>query len=211
MIGIVKTRLLAQIEEHRRGVEEATEQLAESALEIGRVVAEAFREGGTLFIFGNGGSAADAQHMAAEFINRYRLERPPLPAVALTTDTSTLTSISNDYNFQDVFAKQLRALARPGDVALGITTSGNSTNVLEGLRVAREAGCRTVALLGRNGGEARKLADHAFIAPMEDTGRIQELHLLLEHLVCDVVEYLLFIEPSANRRAEAGEEGKSTG
>jgi D-sedoheptulose 7-phosphate isomerase len=158
-------------------------------------LANAFREGHKVLLFGNGGSAADAQHVAAEFVNRYKLERPPLPAIALTTDTSTLTSIGNDYDFRDVFAKQVRALAQAGDVAVGISTSGSSANVVEGLKAARAAGCKTVALLGRNGGEAKNLADIVFIAPHDETARIQEVHLLLEHLICDYVEHALFIQP----------------
>ena len=200
----MKQRLADQIGEHLRGIGEAADAIADAAERIGRLLAEVFREGGTLLVFGNGGSAADAQHLAAEFVNRYRIERPPLPAIALTPDRSALTAIANDYTFQDVFAKQVRALARPGDVVIGITTSGNSPNVIEGLRVAREVGCRTIALVGRDGGEAAKLVDLSFVAPFQDTARIQETHLLLEHLICDTVEFVLFIEPSSSRKAQGG-------
>lgn len=204
----MNTSISEQIEDHLRGIAGAAAEIAAAAHDIGRQVADTFRDGGTLLIFGNGGSAADAQHLAAEFVNRYRLERPPLPAIALTTDSSALTAIANDYTFQDVFSKQVRALARPGDIVIGITTSGNSSNVIEGLRAAREVGCKTVALVGRDGGEAAKLVDLVFVAPFQDTARIQETHLLLEHLICDAVEHMLFIEPSTTARKAQG--GRST-
>lgn len=184
-----------QIAEHRRLLDVAEPELCRAATAVGDVLAAAFRDGHKLLVFGNGGSAADAQHFAAEFINRYKLERPPLPAIALTTDSSTLTSIANDYDFRDVFAKQVRALGQPGDVAIGISTSGNSQNVIEGLKAARARGCKTVALLGRSGGEAKTLADLMFVAPHDDVARIQEIHLLLEHLICEYVEHVLFRAP----------------
>ncbi len=191
----LETTLQQNLDAHLELVQESRTELVSAAREIGTLVANTFRNGGRLYLFGNGGSAADAQHVAAEFVNRYRLERPPLPAIALTTDTSTLTSIANDYDFRDIFAKQVRALVAAEDVVVGISTSGTSDNVVEGLRAARSQGAHTVALLGRSGGEARNLADIVFIAPHEETGRIQEVHLLLEHLICDTVEYQLFLAP----------------
>ncbi|XP_060085536.1 phosphoheptose isomerase-like [Ylistrum balloti] len=191
----VKQKLQEQLRTHLQVIEAAEAELCTVAVEIGREIAAVFRDGGKLFIFGNGGSAADAQHMAAEFINRYRLERPPLPAIALTTDSSTLTSIANDYEYRDVFAKQVRALADPGDIVMGISTSGTSDNIVQGLKAAQAIGCKTVALLGRTGGEAKSQADIMYITPHDDTARIQEVHLLLEHLICDYVEHVLFIEP----------------
>lgn len=192
----IENTLRQFIRDHVKLIQATELELCAAASEIGDALAHAFREGRKVLLFGNGGSAADAQHIAAEFVNRYKLERPPLPAIALTTDSSTLTSIGNDYDFRDVFAKQVRALAQPGDVAIGISTSGSSANVVEGLKVARAVGCKTVALLGRSGGEAKNLADIVFVAPHDDTARIQEVHLLLEHLICDYVEHALFIQPT---------------
>lgn len=196
----MREQIEARIRDHQVLIERAAGELRDAAIAIGTALADTFREGGRVFLFGNGGSAADAQHIAAELVNRFRMERPPLPALALTTDSSTLTAIANDYSFRDVFAKQLRAFGQPGDLAVGITTSGASDNIVQGLNTARELGMRTVALLGKDGGEARKLADIMFIAPHDDTARIQEAHLLLEHLICEVVEYALFIEPSMRSR-----------
>ena len=152
----------------------------------------ALAAGGKLLIFGNGGSAADAQHMAAEFVNRFRLERRPLPAIALTTDTSVITSIGNDYGFDQIFAKQVQALGRAGDVALGISTSGNSPNVLRGIQTAAGRGLLTIALTGGGGGALASAADRVFCAPSAVTARIQEAHITLVHIWCDLVERNLF-------------------
>ena len=146
---------------------------------------------GKLLLFGNGGSACDAQHLAAEFVNRFDRERPALAAVALTADGAVLTSIANDSCFERVFARQVEALGRPGDVALGLSTSGRSPNVVRGLQAARRAGLRTAALLGAGGGDAAREAELALIVPGEDTARIQEVHLLAGHLLCRRVEDLL--------------------
>jgi D-sedoheptulose 7-phosphate isomerase len=166
----------------------------EMVVAAARMLAEALRAGGKVLIFGNGGSAADAQHLAAEFVNRFRIERPPLAALALTTDTSILTSIANDYDFQEVFAKQVRALGRPGDVAVGLSTSGASPNVALALRVARELGLKTLALSGGDGGPVAAGADLALIVPSRETPRIQEVHITVGHVLCDLVDYLLFPE-----------------
>jgi D-sedoheptulose 7-phosphate isomerase len=159
-------------------------------------VAEAFvnalSSGRTLFFFGNGGSAADAQHLAAEFVNRFLAERPPLPSVALTTDTSVLTSIGNDRDFSLVFSRQVEALGRPGDVAVGLSTSGRSRNVLEGLRAARAKGLVTVGLTGNDGGAMRGLCDHLIPVPSAVTARIQEIHILVGHILCQLVDEALF-------------------
>jgi D-sedoheptulose 7-phosphate isomerase len=151
--------------------------------------ASALRAGRKLLIFGNGGSAADAQHIAAELVGRYVLERRGWPAIALTTDTSILTSVGNDYGFDHVFARQIEALAVPGDVAIGISTSGNSPNVRLALQRARQiGGITTGALLGKTGGEIRGLVDHAIVIPSQDTARIQECHITLGHIYCELVE-----------------------
>jgi len=144
--------------------------------------------GGKVLIFGNGGSAADAQHMAAELVNRFQKERKALAALALTTDTSVLTSIGNDYTFDRVFERQVEALGRPGDVAFGITTSGDSPNVLRGFGAARECGMVTIALTGRDGGAAGRLADIHVNVPDASTPRVQEVHLTLIHVICELVE-----------------------
>ena len=156
---------------------------------------EALRAGGKVLACGNGGSAADAQHFAAELVNRFEMDRPPLAAIALTTDSSTLTSIANDFSYDQVFAKQLRALARKGDVLLAISTSGNSKSVLEAARAARELGVRVVALTGNGGGKLAALltADDAHVCvPHTRTARIQEVHLLALHCLCDAIDFQLF-------------------
>jgi D-sedoheptulose 7-phosphate isomerase len=165
--------------------------MAGSIAEAADAIAEAFKAGRKLLLFGNGGSAADAQHIAAEFINRFLIERPPLPAIALTTDTSILTSIANDYSFDEIFSKQVKALGKKGDVALGITTSGSSANVLRALRAARKLGLVTIALTGE-AGKAASLADIALQIPSRSTPRIQEAHIVVGHILCDLTDTILF-------------------
>jgi D-sedoheptulose 7-phosphate isomerase len=155
----------------------------------------AFRAGGKLLILGNGGSAADAQHVAAEFVNRFRIDRRPLPAIALTTDTSVLTSIGNDYGYDLIFAKQVEALGRPGDVVLAISTSGRSPNVIRAVEKAREMGLKTAALTGgasSPGGGLASAVDLLLNVPTDSTPHIQETHLWIEHMVCELVEEELF-------------------
>ncbi|HEU4942775.1 MAG TPA: SIS domain-containing protein, partial [Gaiellaceae bacterium] len=157
-----------------------------------RAIASCFRRGGKVLIFGNGGSAADAQHLAAELVGRFSTERRALPAIALTTDTSTLTAVANDLGFEQVFARQIEALGRRGDVAFAISTSGGSPNVLAAVETARERGIRVVALTGGDGGALAAAADVAIVVPSTSTPRIQECHLALEHAICEAVERLLF-------------------
>ncbi|NIO04478.1 MAG: SIS domain-containing protein [Proteobacteria bacterium] len=157
-----------------------------------RAIVQALEAGNKVLLFGNGGSAADAQHIAAEFVNRISMERPPLPALSLVTDPSVLTSISNDYSFSEVFAKQIKALGKAGDIAVGISTSGNSPNLVRAFEVAREIGITTVALIGSNGGTMAELADYALIVPSSKTPRIQEAHITIGHVICEMVERLLF-------------------
>jgi len=145
-----------------------------------------------LLLCGNGGSAADAQHIAAEFINRYELERPPLPAIALTTDTSILTSVGNDYSFDEIFSKQVKALGVEGDVLLAISTSGNSANVIEAVKSAKSLGIFTVGLTGGEGGQLKRLVDLSLVVKSNVTARIQETHILVGHIICELVDYLLF-------------------
>ena len=146
-----------------------------------------------ILIFGNGGSAADAQHIATEFVNRFQIERPPLAAIALTTDTSIITSIANDYNFDDIFGKQIRALGQKNDIAIGISTSGNSRNVIQAVKDAQMTGITTIGLTGR-GGELAQLADLVFKVESDITARIQETHILIAHILCDLVDRILFPE-----------------
>ncbi len=166
------------------------EQVAAAA----ELLAQVFEAGGRVLIFGNGGSAADAQHLAAEFVNRFQVERPPLAALALTTDTSILTAVANDYDFREVFAKQVRALGRPGDLAWGISTSGNSPNVVAGLDAARELGLKTLALSGGDGGPVAAASEMALTVPSQNTPRVQEVHITIGHVLCDLVDYRLFPE-----------------
>ena len=162
-----------------------------SLLEAVRMLAACIAGGNKVLIFGNGGSAADAQHIAAEFVNRFRIERPPLAAIALTTDTSILTSIGNDYRFEDVFSKQILALGGPGDVAWGISTSGNSENVLQGFSAAREQGLATFGMTGK-GGKMADLSDVLLTVDSDITARIQETHILYAHLICELLDRKLF-------------------
>jgi D-sedoheptulose 7-phosphate isomerase len=161
-----------------------------------RLIIASVRSGGKLLVFGNGGSAADAQHIAAELVNRLNYDRPPIAAIALTTDTSILTSVGNDSSFEDLFERQLRALGREGDIALAISTSGNSINVLKAVAAARELGLKSIALTGRSGGELASLADLALTVKAESTQRIQETHITIGHVLCELVEQELFADRS---------------
>ncbi len=155
-------------------------------------IALAFTSDRKLLICGNGGSAADAQHIAAEFINRYMLERPPLPAIALTTDTSIITSIGNDYSFDEIFSKQVKALGMEGDILLALSTSGNSPNVNAAVKAARSQGIYTVGLTGGDGGQLASLVDTALLVKSNTTARIQETHILVGHIICQLIDFILF-------------------
>ena len=173
---------------------DAIQSLGDPIARAGNLLAQSLRSGGKALACGNGGSAADAQHFAAELINRFERERAPLAAVALTTDSSTLTSIANDYDYRQVFSKQVRALGRRGDVLLAISTSGNSANVLEAMNAARELGVRVVAITGNGGGKmaaALGADDVHLCVPHKTTARIQEVHLLILHCLCDIVDFQL--------------------
>ena len=164
------------------------EEQAQAVLEAGRLIAESLRKGGTIFLFGNGGSAADAQHIAAEFVGRFRHERRPRPAIALTTDSSALTAIANDYGFEQVFARQLRALGQKGDIAIAISTSGNSANVLAAVHVAKELGLAALGFTGGDGGKLKSECDLAIVVPSTDVAHIQEGHIACFHALGDVVD-----------------------
>ena len=165
---------------------------SEHVVEVARLMAVALVRGGKLLFCGNGGSAADAQHLAAEFVSRFEMERPPLPAVALTTDSSVLTAVGNDYGFDYVFGKQVKALGREGDICVGISTSGASQNLVHALQVGREMGLTTVGLLGKDGGAVRRYCDHVLCVPGQRTAHIQEVHIVIGHLLCRLVDYFLF-------------------
>ncbi len=175
-------------EVQNRFVTESTPILIAIATEI----VQCFVNGGKLLICGNGGSAADAQHIAAEFVNRFKMERPPLPAIALTTDTSIITSIGNDYEFNDIFLKQVSALANENDVLWGISTSGNSENVVRALREAGRMNVRIVGFTGRDGGKMKGLCDILFQSPTDNTPRIQEIHISAAHIICQLVDEMMF-------------------
>jgi D-sedoheptulose 7-phosphate isomerase len=190
MDKLIQKRFKESAEVKARFLKENLPKLLESI----KLVSHAFEAGNKLFFFGNGGSAADAQHIVAEFVNRYIMDRPPLPAIALTTDTSVLTSISNDMAFIDIFSRQIKALGKEGDVAVGISTSGNSANVIKAFEVAKEMGMKTIAFTGNDGGILAKLADIALIVSSNSTPRIQETHILVGHLLCEMVEHQLFFK-----------------
>ncbi len=167
------------------------ETMTSDIVDAAQAIAHAFRTGRKILLFGNGGSAADSQHIAAEFMNRFQIERPPLPAIALTTDTSVLTSISNDYAFDEIFSKQIKALGKKGDIAFGISTSGNSANVVKAFRVAKKLGMVTIALTSE-GGRIGSNADIALAVPSKSIPRIQEAHITVGHILCDLTDTLLF-------------------
>jgi len=183
--------LQRQIDEHLRAVRAVRETLVKEVAAAAELVIECLRGGGKLLLCGNGGSAADAQHVAAEFVGRFVTERKGLPAIALTTDSSALTALANDYGFDHVFSRQVHALGRPGDVLIAISTSGNSTNVIEAVAAAHLVGIRCIGLLGRDGGRLRTLVDLPIVVPAAETARIQECHGLVGHLLCASVDSAL--------------------
>jgi len=168
-------------------IDENIDKIESCAIEV----ADTLKRGNKILLFGNGGSAADSQHIAAEFINRFQIERRPLPAIALTTDTSVITSIGNDYSFDDIFLKQVQAFGQKGDIALGISTSGNSPNVIKAIKEAKSIGLTIIGFSGNNG-ELKRLSDFAFPVNSPITARIQEVHILLAHILCDLSERIIF-------------------
>ena len=167
---------------------QVAETLSEKILEATRLIKESLAGGGKLLLMGNGGSAADAQHIAAELVGRFKNERPAIPAIALTVDTSILTALGNDYGFDTIFSRQIEALCVRGDVAIGISTSGNSENVIRALKKAKEIGAATAALGGGDGGRMKEIADHTIIVPSKTTARIQEMHIIIGHMLCGAIE-----------------------
>ncbi|MEH6470009.1 MAG: D-sedoheptulose 7-phosphate isomerase [Halopseudomonas sp.] len=165
--------------------------LAPQVLELAEMVIDCLRNGGKVLWMGNGGSAADAQHLAAEFMVRYKAERGPLASIALTTDTSLITAHSNDYSFETLFSRQIEGLARPGDLVIGISTSGNSGNIIKAVEQASSMGIKSATLLGRDGGKLAQLADLAVIVPDDETARIQEAHIFIGHWLCEAIDQQL--------------------
>ncbi|MCK9373383.1 MAG: D-sedoheptulose 7-phosphate isomerase [Sulfuricurvum sp.] len=168
------------------------EALINVIMKVAKACVEVYRNGKKTLLAGNGGSAADAQHIAAELVGRYGFDRPSLPSLALTTDTSNLTAIGNDYGYEKVFSRQLEGMAQEGDLFIGISTSGNSQNVINAFESAKDRGVTTVALVGRDGGKMGEMADYAIIIPSNATPRIQESHILIGHILCDIIEKELF-------------------
>jgi len=171
---------------------EFIKQNTKSLIQLARHISNAFKNKRKLMLCGNGGSAADAQHISAEFVNRFQLERQPLPALALTTDTSIITSIANDYGYEKIYSKQISALGAEGDILLSISTSGNSPNIISGIMTAKKMGIYTVGLGGRDGGKMTKSVDLSMVVGSNSTPRIQEAHILTGHLICELVDYILF-------------------
>ena len=185
----VKERLLSSAE------------VVSSVAKVSEILVNAFEQGNKVLFFGNGGSAADAQHIAAEFVGRFAFDRPALPALALSVNTSCVTAIGNDYGFDQVFSRQIEALAHTDDVAIGISTSGNSRNVVSALLVSRQKGLHTVALTGCTGGKLKNAVDYCICVPSNDTPRIQECHILIGHIISELVEQTIFHEQSCVSRS----------
>ena len=177
----------ASFERHRLAIQKA-EALIPALTIVGQKMDEVLRAGGKLLMMGNGGSASDAQHFAAEIVVRYVKNRAAYPAIALTTDTSLLTATGNDFSFDEIFSRQIEALGRPGDLVFGFSTSGNSKNVVEGIQEAKRRGCTTVGFLGKDGGVLKDLVDHALVVADQETARVQEVHMLMYHILCEIFE-----------------------
>jgi D-sedoheptulose 7-phosphate isomerase len=185
--ALIQEKIIASIK-----VKQALLKQSRLLAQIADELIRAYRAGRKVILFGNGGSAADAQHIAAELAGRYYMDRKPLPAEALTVNTSILTAIGNDYGFEQIFARQVEALGNPGDIAIGISTSGNSPNVIEGIRAAKRKGMITIGLTGADGGQLKNEVDYCICVPSKDTPRIQEAHILVGHIWCELIERALF-------------------
>ncbi len=191
----MKEKILGEFRESIAVKEKFLESHLDTIVEVSKSIAQTFSEGNKLLLFGNGGSASDASHIAAEFVNRFKRERPGLPAIALNTDMAILTSIANDYDYSDVFSRQLKSLAVDGDMVIAISTSGQSPNVLKALDVARKKKLKSVVFTGAKGEKFASKATYAFVVPSDNTPRIQETHITLGHVLCLMVEEILFEQP----------------
>ena len=189
----MKDSIVKAFDESIQAKQEFLQNNIDTLVAVIETIVACFQNGHKLLLFGNGGSAADAQHIAAEFVNRFRIERPPLPALALTTDTSAITSIANDYDYSEIFAKQIKALGKAGDVALAISTSGNAANVLNALDCCKQLKITSIGLTGGDGGKMLAKADHILrVSTTRNTARIQETHILVAHVICELVDLKLF-------------------
>jgi len=191
MAELDKANVVAQLDESIQLIRWVQDNLAEKIVFAVSLVLSTLRHGGKVLLCGNGGSAADAQHIAGEFVGRFARDRRPLPAMALTTDTSVLTAIGNDYGFEQVFARQVEALAAPNDILVAISTSGNSSNIIRAVEAASHAGAKSIGLLGGDGGALRDMVDLALVVPGASAWRSQECHMTIAHLICDLVEQKL--------------------
>jgi len=175
--------------------EKFVKEYAALIAEVSKLIADAFNDGKKVLLFGNGGSACDASHIAAEFVNRFKRDRPGLPAIALNTDMAVVTSIANDYDYSEIFARQVKTLGEEGDVSIAISTSGSSKNILKAVDAAKKKGLRTIAFTGSKGEKFAAKNDCAFVVPSDDTPRVQEVHITLAHVICQMVEEILFEAP----------------
>jgi D-sedoheptulose 7-phosphate isomerase len=187
----MREKILKAFEESAAVKRQFVKENVDTIIEASKMIADSLNKGGKLLLFGNGGSSTDASHIAAEFVNRFMKDRPPFPAIALNTDMAVITSISNDYDFSDIFARQLKALAQEGDVVLAISTSGNSPNVLKAMDVAKKKKLKTIAFTGAKGDKLASKADYVFAVAASNTPRIQETHITLGHVICQMVEEIL--------------------
>ena len=184
----MKSIIQFEFSEHLTTTQNTIQAISQPLEDAAKICIECLNNNGKIIIFGNGGSAADAQHIAAELVSRYKTERQGLGAIALTTDTSILTAIGNDYGFDRIFSRQVEALANPGDVSIGISTGGTSINVVNALKTSKAKNCRTIGFSGRSGGDFNNLCEVNLIVPSEDTPRIQEMHILIGHTICHLIE-----------------------
>jgi len=184
----MKNAIIKEFLAHQETIAKVIETMQEPLLEASKLAVETLRNGNKILLCGNGGSAADAQHIAAELTGRYKTERRGLPGIALTTDTSALTAIGNDYWYDRVFDRQVEALANKGDLIIGISTSGNSKNIINALKLGCELGCKTLGFSGRDGGAMNDVCDINLIVPSDDTPRIQEMHILFGHIMCQIID-----------------------
>jgi D-sedoheptulose 7-phosphate isomerase len=192
----MKEHILSAFAESATVKQQFAREHADRIMQVSTLMTTAFLDGHKVLLFGNGGSATDAAHLAAEFVGRYQRDRAPLPAIALATDIAAITCIANDYGFDELFARQIRAHAQKGDIAIAISTSGNSPNVLKGVEAARDCGLITIGWTGGTGGKLADLVDYPFIVPSTVTARIQESHITLGHVLCELIEEQLLAQAS---------------
>jgi D-sedoheptulose 7-phosphate isomerase len=191
----MKDTILSAVETSIEVKRQFFDENVDEIIKVAKIIAKAFNNNKKVLIFGNGGSSTDASHIAAEFINRFRMDRPSLPAIALNADMAVITSIANDYDFSDIFARQLRGLGEEGDIVIGISTSGDSKNVLKAMDIAKKKKLISVVFTGIKGKRLVSKATHAFVVPSDNTPRIQETHITLGHIICEIVEEILFEAP----------------